>query len=107
MSDQLKEDIEWTDKKQLEYAENFYNVYSKKIKEEPEKAFDELLAHVAFLSGQVQQLKEAFYHNHRVSKGAFDNSHLAVEKYQQLDGMFKTSTASVSKRLEKLENGSL
>ena len=103
MSDQVKEEIEWTDKKQLEYAENFYNVYSKKIKEEPEKAFDELLAHVAFLSGQVQQLKEAFYHNHKVSKGAFDNSHKAVELYQQLESSQKIQAGCFSKRLEKLE----
>ena len=103
MSDQVKEEIEWTDKKQLEYAENFYNVYSKKIKEEPEKAFEELLAHVAFLSGQVQQLKEAFYHNHKVSKGAFDNSHKAVELYQQLESSQKIQAGCFSKRLEKLE----
>ena len=75
MSDQLKEDIQWTDKKQLEYAENFFNVYSKKIKEEPEKAIEELLAHVA------------------------------VQKYQEFDATLKNQGKNFSKRLEKLENG--
>ena len=104
MSNQFEKDIEWTEKKFLEYAESFFNVYIKKIKEKPDEAIAELLSHVALLSGQVQQLKEAFYHNHKVSKGAFDNSHLSVEKYQELDGMIKTIIPSMSKRLEKLEN---
>ncbi len=105
MSNQFEKEIEWTDKKHLEYAESFFNVYIKKIKEKPDEAISELLSHVALLSGQVQQLKEAFYHNHKVSKGAFDNSHKAVELYQQLESSQKIQAGCFSKRLEKLENG--
>ena len=104
MPNQFDKEIEWTEKKFLEYAESFFNVYIKKIKEKPDEAIAELLSHVALLSGQVQQLKEAFYHNHKLTSGTADVSHKAVERYQELDGMIKTIIPAMSKRLEKLEN---
>ena len=93
----------WTQKKIEETVEKQYEMYSKALDDDPKLAFSELLREFCILQVTVMQLQEAFKENYKVSKGAFDNSHLAAEKYQQLDGAFKTSTSSLSKRLEKLE----
>ena len=93
----------WTQKKIEETVEKQYQLYSKALDDDPKLAFSELLREFCILQVTVMQLQEAFKENHKVSSGAFDNSHMAVEKYQQLDGMYKTSIASISKRLEKLE----
>ena len=93
----------WTEKKIEETVKKQYQRYSKALDDDPKLAFSELLREFCLLQFTVMQLQEAFKANHKVSKGAFDNSHMAVEKYQQLDGIFKTSISSLSKRLEKLE----
>ena len=95
----------WTNKKLEEAVKQRYELYSEAMEHDPKVAISRLLQDFCLLQMTVTQLREAFEENHKVSKGAFDNSHLAVEKYQQLDGMYKTSIASISKRLEKLENG--
>jgi hypothetical protein len=93
----------WTEKKVQTTAEELYKKFSKELDKDPKIAFSLILREFCFLIPRHNQLQEAYFHNSKVSKGAFDNSNLAVQKYQQLDGIFKTSTSSFSKRLEKLE----
>ena len=93
----------WTQKYIEESVEKLYEMYSKAIDKDTKVGMSMVLHEFCILQVTVLQLQEAFRENYKVSKGAFDNSHLAVEKYQQLDGIFKTSNAAVSKRLEKLE----
>ena len=93
----------WTDKFIDEFAEDLYTKFSRELDKDPKIAFSLILREFCFLIPRLNQLQEAFKENHRVSSGAYENSHKAVELYQQLDGMFKTHGSAVSKRLEKLE----
>ena len=94
----------WTQKYIEESVEKLYEMYSKAIDKDPKIGMSMVLHEFCILQVTVLQLQEAFRENYKVSKGAFDNSHLSVEKYQELDGMIKTIIPSMSKRLEKLEN---
>ena len=93
----------WTESHIKKTAAELYERYYQVMEDDPETCYGMILTEFCFLQCKFFQLQEAFEENHKVSKGAFDNSHLAVQKYQQLDGIFKTSTSSFSKRLEKLE----
>ena len=93
----------WTQKHIEKSTEKLYEMYSKAIDKEPQIGISLVLREFCHLQCLFFQLQEAFKENHKVSSGAFNNSHAAVEKYQQLEGIFKTSTSSLSKRLETLE----
>ena len=94
----------WTQKYIEESVEKLYEMYSKAIDKDPKIGMSMVLHELCILQVTVLQLQEAFRENYKVSSGAFKNSHLSVEKYQELDGMIKTIIPSMSKRLEKLEN---
>ncbi len=93
----------WTQKHLDESAEKLYEMFSKAIDQDPQIGFSMILREFCILQCTVLQLQEAFKENHKVSSGAFKNSHIAVEKFQQLEGSYRTSTSSFSKRLETLE----
>ena len=94
----------WTQKHLDESAEKLYEMFSKAIDKDPQIGFSMILREFCILQCSVLQLQEAFKENHSVSSGAFQNSHQAVELYQQVEAAIKTQGSSFSKRLEKLEN---
>ena len=94
----------WTQKHLDESAEKLYEMFSKAIDQDPQIGFSMILREFCILQCTVLQLQEAFKENHSVSSGAFQNSHQAVELYQQVEAAIKTQGSSFSKRLEKLEN---
>ena len=93
----------WTASRIEKTAKELYKQYSNELDKDPQIGFSMVLREFCILQCKYFQLQEAFMHNHKVSSGAYENSHKAVEKYQQLDGILKTSTSSFSKRLETLE----
>ncbi len=94
----------WTQEHIEESTEALYEMYSKALDKDPQIGMSLVLREFCHLQCLFFQLQEAFKENHSVSSGAFQNSHKAVELYQQLDGIMKTSTSTLSKRLEKLES---
>ncbi len=94
----------WTQKHLDESAEKLYEMFSKAIDQDPQIGFSMVLREFCILQCTVLQLQEAFKENHSVSSGAFQNSHQAVELYQQVEAAIKTQGSSFSKRLEKLES---
>ena len=94
----------WTQKHLDESAEKLYEMFSKAIDQDPQIGFSMILREFCILQCTVLQLQEAFKENHSVSSGAFQNSHQAVELYQQVEAAIKTQGSSFSKRLEKLES---
>ena len=93
----------WTEKKVQTTAEELYEKFSKELDKDPKIAFSLILREFCFLIPRHNQLQEAYFHNSKVSKGAFENSHKAVELYQQLESSQKIQAGCFSKRLEKLE----
>jgi len=93
----------WTKKKIEEAVENLYEMYSKAIDKDPQIGLSMVLHEFCITQVTVLQLQEAFMENHKVSSGAFRNSHEAVQLYAQVDAAVKTQGFSFSERLEKLE----
>tara|TARA_A100000172_G_C3037820_1_gene109198 strand:- start:273 stop:581 length:309 start_codon:yes stop_codon:yes gene_type:complete len=98
-----KKDPIWTQKKIEESVEKLYEMFSKAIDKDPQIGMSMVLHEFCILQVTVLQLQEAFIENHKVSSGAFKNSHEAAQLYAQVDAAVKTQGSSFSKRLEKLE----
>ena len=69
----------------------------------PEEVTAALIGELAFLKASQMQLTEALLVNRDVQKGAFDNSRLAVQKFQELEAHLNLQGKSFSERLERLE----
>ena len=93
----------WTQEHIEESTEKLYEMYSKALDKDPQIGMSLVLREFCHLQCRFFQLQEAFKENHSVSSGAFQNSHQAVELYQQVEAAIKTQGSSFSKRLEKLE----
>ena len=98
-----KVDPIWTNSKVTEHAEQLYDTYRKLFEEDKAKGTEIILFDFCIMQGIYHQLAEAFQDNHKVSSGAADLSHKAVEIYQQLDATQKNQGKNFSKRLERLE----
>ena len=69
----------WTQKHLDESAEKLYEMFSKAIDKDPQIGFSMVLREFCLLQCKYFQLLEAFKENHKVSSGAFRNSHEAVQ----------------------------
>ena len=93
----------WTNNKIASHAAQLYDTYRKIFEEDQAKGIETFLMDFCVMQGRLHQLEEAYVINRKVSSGAADVSHKAVQKYQQFEGILKTFGASFSKRLERLE----
>ena len=94
----------WTYNKVAEHAEQLYDRYRKIFEEDKSKGPDIILMDFCLMQGMFHQLVEAFAENRKVSAGAADVSHKAVQKYQQFEATLKTQGQNFSKRLDELEH---
>ena len=94
----------WTDSRVAQHSEELYEFYRKLIDKDREKGLATLLTDFCIMQGRFHQLVEAFAENRKVSSGAAEVSHTAVEKYQEFDATLKNQGKNFSKRLERLEH---
>ena len=94
----------WTNNKVAEHAEQLYDRYRKIFEEDKSKGTEIILMDFCLMQGMFHQLVEAFAENQKVSAGAADVSHKAVQKFQQFEATLKTQGKNFSKRLEELEH---
>ena len=94
----------WTDSKVRENAVQLYETYRELFEKDKSKGTEIILMDFCLMQGMFHQLNEAFQENHKVSSGAADVSHKAVEIFQQLDATQKNQGKNFSKRLEELEH---
>ena len=94
----------WTDSRVAQHSAELYEIYRKLLDENREKGLGTLLMYFCVLQGRLHQLTEAFKENRKVSSGAAEVSHKAVEIFQQLDATQKNQGKNFSKRLEELEH---
>ena len=94
----------WTDSKVSAFADSLYETYRKLNEENREQFLGVLLKDFCLMQGNFQQLKEAYIINRKVSSGAAEVSHVAVQKYQEFDATLKNQGKNFSKRLENLEH---
>ena len=94
----------WTDSKVRENAVQLYETYRELFEKDKSKGTEIILMDFCLMQGIYHQLVEAFVENHKVSSGAADVSHKAVEIFQQLDATQKNQGKNFSKRLEELEH---
>ena len=65
----------WTASRIEKTAEKLYKQFSKELDKEPQIGFSMVLREFGLLQCKYFQLQEVFIHNHKVSIGAFRNSH--------------------------------
>ena len=94
----------WTNNKIASYAKELYETYRKLLETDRDKALGILLQDFCILQGRLHQLEEAYVINSKLSSNAADNSHKAVEKYQEFEATLKTQGKNFSARLEELEH---
>ena len=94
----------WTNNKIASYAAQLYDTYRKIFEEDQAKGIETFLMVFCVMQGRLHQLEEAYVINRKVSSGAADVSHKAVQKYQQFEATLKTQGKNFSKRLEELEH---
>ena len=94
----------WTNNKRASYAAQLYDTYRKIFEEDQAKGIETFLMDFCVMQGRLHQLEEAYVVNRKVSSGAADVSHKAVQKYQQFEATLKTQGQNFSKRLEELEH---
>ena len=94
----------WTNSNVAKHASELYEIYRQQIDEDREKGLGILLQDFCILQGRLHQLEEAYVINSKLSSNAADNSHKAVEKYQEFEATLKTQGKNFSARLEELEH---
>ena len=94
----------WTNSNVAKHSAELYEIYRQQIEKDREKGLGILLQDFCVLQSRLHQLEEAFAINHKVSSGAAEVSHQAVEKYQQFEATLKTQGKNFSERLEELEH---
>ena len=94
----------WSAERVKAEAEKYYNEFVEEFQgEDPATITSALIKENAILKACYFQLVEWLTTNRDLSKGAFDNAHLAVQKYEELDGTSKSQGRNFSERLERLE----
>ena len=79
----------WTDSKIASHAAQLYDTYRKIFEEDQAKGIETFLMDFCVMQGRLHQLEEAYVINRKVSSGAADVSHKAVQKYQQFEATLK------------------
>ena len=95
----------WSAKRVEAEAEKFYNKFVEEFQgQDPASITSALIKHIAQLTAVNYQIIECLTTNGDVSNGAFENSHLAVQKFQELEATMKSQGRNFSERLERLES---
>ena len=95
----------WSAKRVEAEAEKFYNKFVEEFQgEAPAVITCALIKQIAHLTAVNYQIIECLTTNGNVSNGAFENSHLAVQKFQELEATMKCQGRNHSERLERLES---
>ena len=94
----------WSAERVQAEAEKYYNEFVEEFQgKDPATVTSALIRENAILKACYFQLVEWLTTNRDLSKGAFENSHLAVQKWEELDGTMKCQGRNYSERLERLE----
>ena len=88
----------------LKEADDFFNRFVENFEgKDPAEITIALLKELCVLKASHLQVVEAIGVNSNLSNLAAENSHLAVQKYQEVDGTVKSQGRNFSKRIERLE----
>ena len=95
----------WSSERVKAEAEKHYNEFVEEFQgEDPATITSALIRENSILKACYFQLVEALTTNRDVSNGAFENSHLAVTKFQELEATLKCQGRNYSERIERLES---
>jgi len=95
----------WSGTRVIEEAEDFFNRFVEAHEgKDPAEITLALLREICVIKASQLQLVEAFQANWHKSDGAFENSHLAVTKFQELEATMKSQGRNFSERIERLES---
>lgn len=94
----------WSAERVKAEAEKYYNEFVEEFQgEDPATITSALIKENAILKACYFQLVEWLTTNRDLSKGAFENAHLAMQKYEELDETSKSQGRHFSERIERLE----
>tara|TARA_R100000655_G_scaffold35235_1_gene68576 strand:- start:202 stop:522 length:321 start_codon:yes stop_codon:yes gene_type:complete len=94
----------WSGTRVLEEAENFFNTFVEVYEgKDPGEITLGLLREICTLKASQLQVIEAIQANSELARAAADNSHIAVQKFQELEATMKSQGRNFSERLERLE----
>ena len=95
----------WNAERVLQEAEDLFKQFVEKYEgKDPAEITLALLRELSVVKACQLQLVEAFQANWHKSDGAFENSHLAVTKFQELEATMKSQGRNFSERIERLES---
>ena len=95
----------WSAERVKAEAEKHYNDFVDEFQgQDPAAITSALVKEVSELRAIHFQLIEHLGINWNVSNGAAANSHVAVQKFEELDATMKSQGRNFSERLERLEN---
>tara|TARA_Y100001938_G_scaffold138912_1_gene205070 strand:- start:642 stop:959 length:318 start_codon:yes stop_codon:yes gene_type:complete len=97
----------WSAERVQVEAEKHYNDFVDEFQgQDPAAITSALLKEISELRAIHFQLVEHLSENWLVSSGAASNSHIAVQKFQELEATMKSQGRNFSERLERLERKS-
>ena len=95
----------WSGQRVIEEAEDFFNRFVEAHEgKDPAEITLAMLREICVIKASQLQLVEHLAINWDKSNGAFKNSHLSVQKFQELEAMMKSQGLNHSERLERLES---
>ena len=94
----------WSAERVKAEAEKFYNLFVEEFQgKDPAIVTSALIRELAEQKAIQFQLIEHLGINWQASNGACNNSHLAVQKFEELEATMKSQGRNFSERLERLE----
>ena len=94
----------WSAERVKAEAEKYYNEFVEEFQgKDPAIVTSALIRELSELRAVNFQLIEHLSINWQVSNKASENSHIAVQKYEELLGLLKSQGRNFSERLERLE----
>ena len=95
----------WSSDRVNAEAEKLYNEFVEEFQgKDPAIITSALIRENSILKACYFQLVEAFQANWHKSDGAFENSHLAATKTQEMEATMKSQGRNFSERIERLES---
>ena len=92
-------------KRVLKEADDFFNRFVEAFEgADPAEITIALLKELCLLKASHLQVVEAIGVNSNLSNSAADNSHIAVQKFQELEATMKSQGRNFSERIERLES---
>ena len=94
----------WSAERVKAEAEKFYNLFVEEFQgKDPAIVTSALIRELAEQKAIQFQLIEHLGINWQASNGACNNSHLAVQKFEELEATMKSQGRNFSERIERLE----